>query len=101
MARVRQLLASAPREMALPADEPLLRLDEEGEESCRVEPIEPGVWWVSGARIEKAAAMTNWDYHESQERFQRIMSALGVSGALKAAGAVSGDVILFATRLHT
>ena len=37
--------------------------------------------------------MTNWDYHESQERFQRIMSALGVSRKLKDAGAISGDTI--------
>ena len=28
--------------------------------------VEPGVWWLTGTRVEKAAAMTNWDYYEAQ-----------------------------------
>ena len=38
--------------------------------------------------------MTNWDYSEAQDRFQRIMKALGASEQLKAAGAVNGDLIM-------
>jgi len=57
--------------------EPRVTLDVEAEEKeCTVVAVEPGMWWVSGERIEKAAAMTNWDYHEAQERFQRIMGTI-------------------------
>ena len=35
-----------------------------------------GEWRLTGERIEKAAAMTNWDYAEAQDRFQRIVEAL-------------------------
>mgnify|MGYP003316308970 CR=1 FL=1 len=38
--------------------------------------------------------MTNWDYAEAQDRFQRIMGALGASEQLKAAGAKNGDLIM-------
>lgn len=96
MSRLRKLVELAPIEE--PEEyEPTVALDaevEEGEGACRVVPVEPGVWWVQGDRIEKAASMTNWDYHEAQERFQRIMGALGVSAALKEAGANSGDTIM-------
>ena len=52
--------------------------------------------WVTGEKIEKAASMTNWDYGEAQERFQRIMQALGVSKKLKEQGAKNGDTIMVA-----
>ena len=38
--------------------------------------------------------MTNWDYAEAQDRFQRIMKALGASEQLKSAGAKNGDLIM-------
>lgn len=53
-----------------------------------------GAWRLTGGRIEKAAAMTNWDYAEAQDRFQRIMGALGASEQLKKAGAKNGDLIM-------
>jgi GTP-binding protein len=68
--------------------------DADAERRCTVTEVEPGVWWVTGARIEKAAAMTNWDYYEAQARFQRVMQALGVSEQLKARGASNGDLIM-------
>ena len=40
--------------------------------------------------------MTNWDYAEAQDRFQRIMKALGASEELKKAGAKNGDLIMAA-----
>jgi len=95
MGRLRKLVASAPAEPPPSVLEPTVALDEVEEAAeCNVVPVQPRVWAVSGARIEKAAAMTNWDYHEAQERFQRIMGALGVSAALKRAGAENGDTIM-------
>ena len=38
--------------------------------------------------------MTNWDYYESAQRFQRILEAQGISDALKEAGAKEGDLVM-------
>lgn len=37
---------------------------------------------------------TNWDYYESQLRFQRILEAKGINDALLKAGANQGDLIM-------
>ncbi len=54
---------------------------------------EPDGWRVSGASIERAAAMTYWEYDDAVRRFQHIMQALGVEDALREAGASQGDTI--------
>ena len=46
-----------------------------------------------GERIERAAAMTYWDYEEAVLRFQKILEVLGVSDALKAEGVTIGDTV--------
>jgi len=48
---------------------------------------------VRGERIERAAAMTYWDYDEAIARFQKILETLGVSAALKEAGVAPGDTV--------
>ena len=68
MRRLRKLLRSAKLHGPPTAAEPLLRLDEEGAQGVTVVQEAPGEWRLSGERIEKAAAMTNWDYHEAQVR---------------------------------
>lgn len=52
-----------------------------------------GGYRVSGTKIERAAAMTYWEYEEAVLRFQRILSALGVTEALEAAGCQAGDTV--------
>ncbi len=52
-----------------------------------------GGYRVSGTKIERAAAMTYWEYEEAVLRFQRILSALGVTEALEAAGCRAGDTV--------
>lgn len=52
-----------------------------------------GVWRVSGKAIERAAAMTYWEYDEAIRRFQKILVRLGVEGALRQAGVRPGDVV--------
>jgi GTP-binding protein len=54
---------------------------------------EPNVWVVEGIEIERAARMTNWTYYEAALRFQRILSALGITEALRAAGVQDGDTV--------
>ena len=133
--RIHKLLADAKlKPMPAPA-EVALRLDEdddadEASGGVRGRAGRARRVGVTGAKIEKAASMTNWDYYEAQARaaaavsmgvfhplahtplptslphfpappatspqarFQRIMLALGVSDALKKAGAVNGDLVM-------
>ena len=53
----------------------------------------PGEWRVSGAAIERSAAMTHWEHDGSVRRFQKIMTALGVDVALREAGVEEGDTV--------
>ncbi len=53
----------------------------------------PEGWIVRGKRIERAAAMTNWDYYEASFRFQRILEAMGITKALEDAGVDEGDTV--------
>jgi GTP-binding protein len=50
-------------------------------------------WKVSGEAIERAAAMTYWEYDQSVRRFQRILHALGIDDALRRAGVQVGDTV--------
>jgi len=50
-------------------------------------------WRVQGQSIERAAAMTYWEYDQSVSRFQKILQALGVEDALREAGIEEGDIV--------
>jgi GTP-binding protein len=50
-------------------------------------------WRVSGASIERAAAMTYWDNDDSIRRFQRILETLGIDKDLRKAGIKEGDIV--------
>jgi GTP-binding protein len=50
-------------------------------------------WRVSGAAIERAAAMTYWQHDGSVRRFQKILETLGVEEALRRAGVQEGDTV--------
>lgn len=52
-----------------------------------------GEFRVSGKRIERAAAMTYWDYDQAVTRFQRILESMGVADALREAGVRPGDTV--------
>ena len=54
---------------------------------------EDGLFYVSGAGIERAAAMTYWDYEEAVARFQKTLETLGVAQALVDAGIQEGDTV--------
>jgi GTP-binding protein len=53
----------------------------------------PDGWRVSGQSIERAAAMTYWEYEDGVRRFQRILRTLGIEDALRQAGVQPGDTV--------
>ncbi len=67
----------------LPEEEVVFTIVREGESTYR----------VNGRRIERAAAMTHWDYEDAIMRFQDILETLGVSAALEEAGVQVGDTV--------
>jgi GTPase len=54
---------------------------------------EDGSYQVRGKRIERAAAMTYWDYEEAVVRFQKILQTLGITAALEKEGVQPGDTV--------
>jgi GTP-binding protein len=88
--RAAQMLAELPK--VAPARElPIFRL-EENEEAFTIEPAEDG-WRVRGVNVERLAAMTIWNLDEAVRRFQRKLREMGITEALREAGAQSGDTI--------
>ena len=91
--RVQEMLDAAPA----PEAEPLEELPEiapaPDEKEFHVYLEGEGVWRVEGVAIERIAQMTNWDYYEAVMRFQRVLRAMGVTEALKAAGVAEGDTV--------
>jgi GTP-binding protein len=90
--RAVRLLTALPPEVPEAAELPVYQLGEdplaftvtrEGEDRFR----------VSGKRIERAAAMTYWDYDQAVTRFQRILESMGITAALEAAGVRPGDTV--------
>jgi GTP-binding protein len=88
--RASQLLQKTP-ELERQESIPVYRVEDDLNE-FRVQRIAEG-WRVSGDAIERAAAMTYWEYDQSVRRFQRILQALGVEEALREAGVKGGDTV--------
>lgn len=63
------------------------------EKAFTIEREADGARRVRGVAIERAAAMTNWDYYEAAMRFQRILSAMGILDALTDDGIDDGDLV--------
>jgi GTP-binding protein len=85
------LLASLPEPEPV-AEMPVYRLETDPNE-FRIGREDDGSYRVSGQAIERAAAMTYWEYHQSVRRFQRILEALGIDAALREAGVEQGDTV--------
>jgi GTP-binding protein len=60
----------------------------------RATPEEPLIWRVEGRKVERIAAMTDWNNDEAIARFQRQLRALGVFEALEKAGVQDGDTVI-------
>lgn len=90
--RVFEEAANLPRRAKPTIDEaPIYELDDEGLPFELL--VKDGVYHVGGDRIERAAAMTYWDYDEAVIRFHKTLEALGVVDALAKAGVRPGDTV--------
>lgn len=90
--RAAQLLAEAP-EISEVELTPVYRVESDPREFDVAYSDEEEGWRVSGASIERAAAMTYWEHDQAVRRFQRIMEALGIEDALREAGIQEGDSV--------
>ncbi len=88
--RAAQLLAEIPAEVEV-TELPVYRVESDPREFS-IERKQDG-WHVTGQSIERAAAMTYWEYDQSVMRFQRILQTLGVEDALRQAGVQVGETV--------
>ena len=88
--RASELLEQAPPPPE-PEVTPVYRLESDPRDFT-VERVPEG-WRVIGESIERAAAMTYWEYDQSVRRFQRILETLGIDAALRKAGIEEGDSV--------
>jgi GTP-binding protein len=77
----------APKESLIPVYHP-----QSDPRQYEIQRISTG-WRISGASIERAAAMTYWENDDSIRRFHRILEALGIDEALRDAGVKDGDMV--------
>jgi GTP-binding protein len=71
---------------------PVYRVEEDPDDFTIKREVD-GAWRVEGLAVERAAAMTYWEYDEAVRRFQRILEYLGVDAALRDAGALPDDTV--------
>ena len=70
---------------------PVYRLDSDPQEYKILK--EHSGWRIHGEAIERAAAMTYWEYAQSVRRFQRILNSLGIEEELRLLGIKEGDIV--------
>ena len=86
---VAQVIASAPaRNVVVPAPRIVLT----PKEAFHIEK-EGSAFVISGERVERLAAMTNFDSDEALVRFEQILAKMGVERKLREMGAVEGDTV--------
>lgn len=91
MWRVVELIKEAPEPEPVEVM-PVYRASEDPR-AFTIQRIEEG-WEVHGKAIERAAAMTYWEHHESVRRFQRLMENIGLEQALRDMGIEEGDTVI-------
>ena len=85
-----QVLSGLPMRVEV-EDLPVYRFDTDPQEFVVIK--EDQGWRVKGEAIERAAAMTYWEYDQSVRRFQRILQSLGIEDELRSLGAEEGDTV--------
>ncbi len=90
--RAYELLQTAPEPEVAPAAMPVYR-PEADPQAFTIERTPDGGYRVRGEAIERAAAMTYWEYEENVRRFQRLIETLGIDQALRKAGVQEGDTV--------
>ncbi|MDE2483425.1 MAG: GTPase ObgE [bacterium] len=61
-----------------------------------IERAKDGTFVISGERVERLVALTNFDSDEALARFERTLAKMGVEKKLRELGAVDGDTVRIA-----
>jgi len=93
LVRAHQLLQETPLPEQFEAPLPVYKPKEDPREFV-IKREGSNEWRISGAGIERAAAMTQWEHDGSVRRFQKILATLGVDDALRKAGVEEGDTVV-------
>lgn len=86
-----ELLQTAP-EVEAPTELPVYRVEADPR-AFEVRRTDDGGYKVTGAAIERAAAMTFWEFEGSVRRFQRLIEQLGIEDHLREMGIENGDTV--------
>jgi GTP-binding protein len=89
-----QTIAATPMPEVVAADVPRFVLTPQEPFSIAVEP--DGTFVVTGDRVERLAAMTDFDSDEGLGRFEAILAKMGVEKRLREMGASEGDTVRIA-----
>lgn len=91
MEKTWELLQSLPREKVVISEDTVIRRFED-EEAFTIGIVD-GVYEVSGKRIEKLMAMTNFSTDEGLKRFQKTLEHMGLENELRKMGIQEGDTV--------
>lgn len=91
MLEVWRNIAAAPMPQLKAASHAHIQLTAPG--AFRIERERDGAFVVSGQRVERLAAMTNFDSDESLAHFERVLTKMGVEKRLRELGAIEGDTV--------
>jgi len=87
------LLTAPPIEEEAPPQEDVRVTVVRDEAPFVIEEEEPGVWRVTGKRIENLVQLTNLDNEDALMRMQRTIVQMGLEDALRAKGVEPGDTV--------
>jgi GTP-binding protein len=94
---VRDLIHAVARTIestAIPqAADPPVRIELSARDAFEIERRQDGTFVISGDRVERLAAMTNFDSDEALARFERALARMGVEKRLAEMGATEGDTV--------
>jgi GTP-binding protein len=86
----RTIDSAPPPEVVAPQ---AVRIELRSHEAFAIERQKDGAFVVSGERVERLAAMTNFDTDEGLARFERALGKMGVEKRLVELGAKEGDTV--------
>jgi GTPase len=87
---VAQTIESTP---VAEAPAPPVRIELSAADAFDIERRQDGAFVVSGDRVERLAAMTDFDSDEALARFERALARMGVEKRLAEMGAAEGDTV--------
>ena len=95
MTHVARRLDELPEDAAEEAEGalPVLRPLAVDEDAFTIQQEPDGAWRVLGVRVERTAAMTDWENEYAIERFQRVLESMGVMSALRDRELEEGDTV--------